>query len=171
MVDYKKILTDWLTNTDCTDAMSEMIGRLNAQGLEFKNGKIQEMPLNPNENLIGQKRIVRGTEALCILQTPIFRIWAALEGSKEKMTYKDAEKWAISQFSKGGHLPNRAEMMWLWRYFESIIDVTDEEDWYWTGDEFTDDQVWAICWYDGNTTWCPKECPHNVLAFYNETLI
>lgn len=172
MANYEKILTDWLIHTNCADAMLEMIERLNNQGLEFKNGKIQEMPLNPNENLIGLTRIVRDTEALCILQTPTYRIWVAIEDSKEKMAYEDAKKWAVSQFSKSGYLPSRAELMWFWRYTEHEVNDADEDRWYWTGDACSDSQPWAICWYDGGVTWFHKTytcC--NTLAFYRETLI
>ena len=153
MVDFERIITDILKYNENKEVVSEIMEELERQGLEYKDGKIQEMSISPNEDLSEKQRVFMGTEALCILQTPTYRIWATVSDSKVKMCFEDAKKWAKSQFSGKGYLPDKAEIMWLWELLDYAVDVTDEEAWYWTEEEYcpNDDdgsyvEHWMLCW-------------------------
>ena len=123
------------------------------------------------KDMTGQVLEIEGTQAVCIIQTPTKRIYAAVDDSIVDMTWEEAQEWCKAQFNGKGHCPDRAELMWLFAYYKDK--VNNRADWYWTSEKVYNHPTnsWLLLWTIGNID--PDYRPYNysVRAFYTESLI
>ena len=101
------------------------------------------------EDLTGQIREVEGTKAICVLQTPTTRYWAAIDDSNEGMTHYEAANYVKTQFNGKGMLPERSSLLLLRDKYREKINARDW--YYWTADvcESASNYAWILRWSNG----------------------
>ena len=124
----------------------------------------------PVEDLTGEIREVEGTKAICILQTPTERYWAAINGSKKSMAHHDASDYVKTQFNGKGVLPSRALFLILRDKYKEKINAGDW--YYWTADvcEPVSSYAWVLYWGNGNMYDTHRNDSNDVRAFLIEKI-
>lgn len=119
------------------------------------------------KDLTGKIVNIEGTEAVCILQTPTKRIYAAVGESKKPMTWYEAQEWCKKQFNGKGHCPDRAESIWLYCYHWDK--VKHDGSWWWTSEKYASTSSWFM-FSDGYMGNDYRGNYNYVRAFYTEEL-
>lgn len=117
------------------------------------------------KDLTGTEKFIEGTKAICILQTPTYRLWAEAEDVANQMNWHEAQEYCKRSFNFKGYCPNRAELLWFNIKFHEYGNV---QHWYWTCDTCNSYYSWYLNWNHGSMDYDYCNSSYYVRAFYKE---